>query len=244
MLTVGVIKPSTRPGKAEDLVALLPPEIRLEHGSCRIAQGTRAELERSFADFDAEVARMAGLRVNLIHPAGVPFLLLGYEGERDRVDRWEQRFGIPVFTNGMSQINAARAFDARRLVAASYFPGELNGAFGAYLEQAGFQVLESAGMELPFQEVPRVPGGVVRDFLEGLWRRNPGADALYLIGPAWRATLAMIDELETAFGMPVIHHVPAQSWEIQRRLGFRRPVQGYGRLMRELPGCPPNRASG
>lgn len=244
MPTVGVIKPSTRPGKAEDLAAMLPSEIRLEHGNCRIAQGTRAELERSFADFDAEVARMAALRVDLIHTAGVPFLLLGPERERERVEGWEQRFGIPVFTNGMSQVNAARAFDARRLIAASYFPGELNDTFGAYLERAGFQVLESAGMEIPFQEVPRVPAGVVRNFLEGLCRRNPHADALYLIGPAWRPTLDMIDDLETAFGMPVIHHVPAQSWEIQRRLGFRRPVQGYGRLMRELPECSPKRASG
>jgi maleate cis-trans isomerase len=45
----------------------------------------------------------------------------------------------------------------------------------------------------------------------------------------------MLDELERDYGIPVIHHVPAQSWEIQKRLGFRSPVQGYGRLIREMP---------
>jgi len=245
MPTVGVIKPSTRPGKAEELVAILPPEIRLEHGGCRIADNTRAELERSFADFDAEVARMAALKVDLIHPAGVPFLLLGRKKEKEMLERGEERFGIPVFTNSMSQVNAAKAFGVRRLVAASYFPGELNDAFAAYLEQAGFEVLESLGLEgVPFMEVPKVTAAAMRAFLDGLMRRNPGAEAIYLIGPAWRVSLDMIEEVEAGYSIPVIHHVPAQSWEIQRRLGFRRPVQGYGRLTRELPVLPATPASG
>src|SRR5262249_18389028 len=82
MPRVGVIKPSTRRGRAEELVMMLPKAIELEHAGCRIASGTRQELEQSFADFETKVAEMAALNVDLIHPAGVPFLLLGYEGER------------------------------------------------------------------------------------------------------------------------------------------------------------------
>src|SRR5436190_22416587 len=88
MPRVGVIKPGTRPGRAEELVMMLPKEIELEHAGCRIANGTRQELEQSFADFEMKVAEMAALKVDLIHPAGVPFLLLGYEGERALVSKW------------------------------------------------------------------------------------------------------------------------------------------------------------
>ena len=236
MPTVGVIKPSTRPGRAEELVMMLPKEIELAHAGCRIARGTREELERSFVDFEEKVAEMAALRVDLIHPAGVPFLLLGRDGERDLVSKWESQHGIPIFTNGVSQVNALNAFGAKRIIAASYFPADINASFERYLAEAGFEVLEIIGFDAPFEDVPKVEAGVLRAFFDALYRRHRGqADALYLIGPAWRATLGMLDDLEQAYGIPVIHHVPAQSWEIQKRLGFRCPVEGYGRLIREMP---------
>ena len=237
MPIVGVIKPSTRPGRAEELVAILPREIELEHAGCNIANGTRTELEQSFRDFETKVGEMAALGVDLIHPAGVPFLLLGYEGERALVSKWENEHKIPVFTNGMSQVNALNAYGAKRVVAASYFgASDVNKSFAKYLTEAGFEVLNIAGYEVPFQEVPKLPPGVIKEFLDRVYLPHQGeADAFYLIGPAWRATLGMLDQLEGEYGIPVIHHVPAQSWEIQKRLGFRQPFAGHGRLMREMP---------
>jgi maleate cis-trans isomerase len=242
MSIVGVIKPSTRPGRAEELVAILPKEIELVHAACRIAHGTIEELRASFADFEREVAAMAALRVDLIHPAGVPFLLLGFEGEHELVLKWQDRHNIPIFTNGMSQVSAARAFGAKRLLVASYFAPPINQHFAKYLEEAGFEVLAIVGLAIDFREVPKVDASVLRSFFDALFEGYRDAEALYLIGPAWRATLYMLDELEAAYGIPVIHHVPAQSWEIQKRLGFRRSFDGYGRLIREMPLRAPLRA--
>jgi maleate isomerase len=132
-------------------------------------------------------------------------------------------------------VNALNAFAVKRVIAASYFPDEINRSFAGYLAEAGFQVLEIVGFDVAFQDAPKLEASVLRDFFDALYARHPEAEALYLIGPAWRATLGMLDALEQAYGIPVIHHVPAQSWEIQKRLGFRRPVQGYGRLIREMP---------
>jgi maleate isomerase len=235
MPVVGVIKPSTRPGKAEELVAMLPREITLVHSSLNIDKGTLQELKQGLLEFDEKVAEMAGLGVDLIHPAGVPPLLLGYEGERALVERWEKQHKRPVFTNGMSQVNALRAFKARRIVGASYFPGDINKIFGQYLVEAGFEVLDMVGMEADFKLVPKLPAAEIHDFIKALFFRQRGVDAIYLVGPAWRATLGMIESMERDFGVPVIHHVPAQSWEIQKRLGFRQPVKGYGRLIGEMP---------
>ncbi len=237
MPTVGVIKPSTRPGRAEELVMMLPKEIELAHAGCNIARGTREELEKSFADFEAKVAEMAALGVDLIHPAGVPFLLLGWDGERALVEKWENQHRIPIFTNGMSQVNALNAFVAKRIIAASYFQAaDINVSFAKYLTEAGFEVLEIVGFDIDFREVPKLKAEVIRSFFDALYARHRrDADAFYLIGPAWRATLDMLGDLERDYGIPVIHHVPAQSWEIQKRLGFRQPVQGYGRLIGEMP---------
>lgn len=236
MPTVGVIKPSTRPGRAEELVAILPAEIKLEHAQCNIDQGTMEELKRSFSDFEARVADMAALDVDLIHTAGVPFLLLGPDGELELVRKWEKEYKKPVFTNGMSQVNALRAFNAKRVVSTSYFAADINQHFANYLSDAGFEVLATANYDVPFQQVPKVSAPVLKEFFDSLFLPHKGkADAFYLVGPAWRASLEMIDDLEEAYGVPVIHHVPCQSWEIQKRLGFRQTFEGYGRLMREMP---------
>src|SRR5689334_1835727 len=145
MPTVGIIKPSTRPTLPVELIAILPHEIKLLHDACNIDNGTREELDRALADFEIKVAAMAAKKPDLIHTAGVPFLLLGYKGEDELVKRWEQQYGVPVFTNGQSQVNATKAFGAKRIVAASYFAPEINPGFEKYLTEAGFEVLNIKG---------------------------------------------------------------------------------------------------
>lgn len=46
---------------------------------------------------------------------------------------------------------------------------------------------------------------------------------------------ALTASMESGPGKPVVHHIPAQSWEIQKRLHVRERFNGYGRLIAELP---------
>jgi len=45
----------------------------------------------------------------------------------------------------------------------------------------------------------------------------------------------MIEKLERDLGVPVVHALPAQCWDIQRHLHMRIPVPGFGRLAAEMP---------
>ena len=44
----------------------------------------------------------------------------------------------------------------------------------------------------------------------------------------WNDSLDYLD-------VPVVHALPARCWETQMRLGVRRPIPGYGRLLAEMP---------
>ena len=55
-----------------------------------------------------------------------------------------------------------------------------------------------------------------------------------MLGPAWRAS-DIIEKLESDLGVPVVHALPAQCWDIQRHLKVRIPVKGFGRLAAEMP---------
>jgi maleate cis-trans isomerase len=55
-----------------------------------------------------------------------------------------------------------------------------------------------------------------------------------MLGPAW-STLDIIEPLERELGVPVMHAVPVQCWDIQRHLNIHEPVKGFGRLLAEMP---------
>ena len=233
--TVGVIKPTYRPGSIEDLIRLLPRGIGVTTLHIGISSGTREEFTKSIAAYEEKAAFLAGLGVDLIHPAGAPpFFLLGYRGEADLLARWERSCGVPVFSNGTTQVNALHALGARRMIGFSYFRGEMNNSFADYFREAGFDVADMVGYDVDFDKVQTLAGREVYRWIKQEFRKHQGIDAIYMLGPAWQ-TLDIIDLLEQDLGVPVVHHIPAQSWEIQRRLLVRQPVEGHGRLLREMP---------
>ena len=50
--------------------------------------------------YEEKIAELAEDKVDLIHPAGTPlFMLLGYQGKAELVQRRERQSGIPIFTS-------------------------------------------------------------------------------------------------------------------------------------------------
>lgn len=233
--TVGYIRPTYRPGGMEELIRMLPDGIGIIPLFNAVRQGTFDEFKAAVEGYERKVAKLAQIGVDLINPSGAPpFMVLGYQGEQDLVREWEKRYCIPVFTSGMTHVDAMRVLGARRFVGASYFPGDINEIYGRYFVDAGFDCLEMAGMDVPFQKVQELSSGSVYRFVKEAFLRNPRAEAIYMLGPGWR-TLDIIELLENDCGVPVIHAVPSQCWDIQRRLKVREPVRGYGRLLAEMP---------
>lgn len=236
--TVGIIKPTYRAGSIEDLIRLLPQGIGVTTLHLDLRSGTREQFTSSIPDYEAKVAFLAELGVEVIHPAGAPpFFLLGYRGETDLLAGWERSYGVPVFSNGTTQVNALHAFGAKRMIGFSYFRGEMNKTFGDYFREAGFDVADMLGLDVDFDKVQTVASREVYRWIKREFRKHRCIEAIYMLGPAWQ-TLDIIDTLEQDLGVPVVHHITAQSWEIQRRLLVRQPVQGYGRLLSEMPQIP------
>ena len=234
---VGSVWPTNRTGVLGDqeLDPKLPPSIRLVHLSMEFTQGNQAEFRASMPGYEAKAAELAAMKPDLIRVIGAPpFMLLGYEGERDTIRSWEKRYGIPMVTSGQNHVRAFRTLGVRRLVGASYFPEELNSLFRTYLTDAGFEMLGMEGIDVPFADVPKVPSSEIRRQLTEMFARHPGGECLYMLGSAWK-TLDIIDPLEADLGVPVVHALPARCWETQLRLGVRQPIPGYGRLLAEMP---------
>lgn len=234
--TMGLIKPTHRPGSLEETIRLLPEGIGVVPMTVGLARGTRAEFLGTLGAIEEKVAELAALGgVDLIAPAGAPpFMVHGHAGEAEVIARWEASYGLPVVTAGMTQVWAMRAMRARRIVGLSYFTGKLNEDFTRYFEDAGIEVLSMSGIDVPFDEVQKLSSWEVYRRAKAAYLRNPSADMIYLLGGGWRI-LDVIEQLEQDCEVPVLHAVAARVWATQRHFHTRQRLTGYGRLLAELP---------
>jgi maleate isomerase len=233
--TIGIVRPTQRTGGFEDLLRILPQGIRLIPLALDVQRGAIDEFQSAIPAYEAKVAALAKMGVDVINPSGAPpFMVLGYAKEQALIRRWEDQYNTRVFTSGSSNIDAMRALKVTRILGATYFRGDINKTYGQYFVDAGFECLDMAGIDVDFPEVPKLPSSTVHDFIVDAFGRNQGAEAVYMLGPAW-PTLDIVEKLERDLGVPVFQAVPVQCWDIQRHLGIREPVRGFGRLIAEMP---------
>jgi len=233
--TVGTIAPTLRPGGLEALIRILPEGIGVIPMFNDIREGSREEFQKVLDGYAAKAAQLAEAGVDLIYAGGSPpFMVLGYEKERELVHKWEQQFGTPLFTSGISQSEAMRALKIQRFVGVSYFAGAVNQIFAKYFSDCGFDALGMSGMEVPFDKVQDMSSLEIYRFIKKAFLEHPEADGIYLLGAGWHA-FEVVEVLEQDLGVPVVHPTAAQSWSIQRRLHVRQPIAGHGRLLAEMP---------
>ncbi|HLG72066.1 MAG TPA: hypothetical protein VK009_16730 [Chloroflexota bacterium] len=234
--TVGVIKPTFRPGSLEEFIKLIPDGIACIPLFIGFQQGTVDEFKGALDGIEAKVAELVKIGVDLIHPEGAPpFMVHGAKKERELLDGWQAKYGVPVITSGSTQADAMRTLGLRRIVGVTYFKGEINDMFAQYFTDHGFEVLAMDGIEVPFKDVGLLSSQQVYAHTREAVRKHRYVDGVYMLGAGWRI-LDILEPLEQDLGMACIQATPARVWAVMKAFGVRQPIHGYGKLLRELPG--------
>ena len=141
--TVGIVRPTQRSGGFEELKRMLPEGIRLIPLCLDVRRGALDEFKSVIPAYEAKVAELAEMGVDVINPSGAPpFMVLGYENEQKLIRKWEQTYNTPIFTSGTSHIDALRALKVKRFLGATYFGGDINRVYAKYFMDAGFDCLD------------------------------------------------------------------------------------------------------
>lgn len=232
--TVGLVKPTYRPGPLEAFIRLMPEGVCVVPRYVGIRAGTEEEFESALATADERVGELAELGVDMALLQGAPpYMLRGVGFDRNNAWRLEQKHGIPVISTTMAQIKALEHMRAKRLVGMTYFQGALNARFAAFFEEAGFEVAAMRGMDVAFEEVGKLPAERIYENARRSFLDAGGGDVLYLLGAGWDC-LGVIAPLEADLGTTVLTNVPADVWACCRRLHLRASISGFGRLLEEL----------
>jgi maleate cis-trans isomerase len=233
---VGCIKPRARGSSLADMIRLLPSGIDVAAVYLNLAEGTREEMQRSYDNYEKNVAYLASQRCDVISIEGAPpFMLLGADGEAKLVDAWKQKYKVDMFTSSQNQVNVLRAMKLRKIVGITPFGTDLNRSYAKYFEDSGVGVVAMEGMDIAFGSIPDVPSEVMYSFIKKKYLDHTEADSIYILGSGWD-TLGIVAALEQDLGVPVVQPIAARIWEIQRRLHVRQPITGYGILLETLPG--------
>ena len=232
---VGVVKPTHRPGSLEEFIRLLPEGIGVLPVYLNFKRGTVDEFRAALDAVEDKVAELADEGVDLIHPEGAPpFMVHGYKGEEKIIEDWQRKYKVPIVTAAQTQVEALRALNVKKILGVTYFVGSVNDITTSYFCDAGFDVLAMEGMSVAFEDVGRLASQEIYAHTRQAFLKHPGAEAIYMLGTGWRC-LDIIRLLEADLQVPVIHPVPARVWAVQKRLHVRQPVQGFGRLLLEMP---------
>src|SRR6516162_817152 len=88
---VGCVKPTVNNSSLVDMIRLLPRGIGVVPVYLNFTEGTREEMQSTYANYEKSVAYLASLGCDTVSIEGAPpFMLLGPDGEATLIDSWTQ----------------------------------------------------------------------------------------------------------------------------------------------------------
>jgi maleate isomerase len=229
---IGFVLLATEQTIQDDVMALRPQGVGMHFA--RIATPDNISTETLLAAGDLLAPAAASLLPDgsldvVSYACTSGSLILG----QDRVDA-ELRKGAPNAEPTSlikSVIRALRTIGARKIVVGTPYLDEVNTLEQDYLQDAGFEVLAIAGLNLrKDSDMVRVTPDFIRDFALSIDRLD--ADAIFISCGALR-TLDVIGDIEKAANKPAICSNQAMIWDALRLAGITDPIPGYGQLLKD-----------
>lgn len=232
---VGLVKPTYRPGSMESFIRLMPEGVGFIPFHAGIRAGSEQEFQEALAVAEKKVAKLAELGANVVMIMGAPpAMVRGHGADRQIASQLTQKYGLPVLIATIAQVEAFRALGLKKLVGITYFQEELNQKFAKFLRDDGFEIAAMKGIEVPFRDAGKISPEAIYGFAKKIFLEHGPVDGIYMLGAGWH-NLPVVEMLEKDLKTTVVSSIPAQVWATKKQLHLWEPVEGYGRLLAEMP---------
>ena len=141
----------------------------------------------------------------------------------------EDAVGVPVFNASQANHAALNAFGAKRVAVVTPFNADVDQIVKTNVEEAGFDVVAIKGTQAP--SLPAICETSLDD-IRAVFRdvATVECDAILQVGTAL-PVVAMVAELESELGKPIVACNAAVYWQALRAIGITDAVPGFGRLL-------------
>lgn len=183
-------------------------------------------------DTENATGKIAAAKVNVIcYGCTSGSFVQGLGEEKNLVRRMEKAsMGIPAITTTGAVLDALRELKMKKLSVGTPYPEDCNEKLKEVLKDSGFEIISFKGLW------PRLPEVILRvetshNLAKEIYR--PEADGIFISCTNFR-TIENIERLERETGKPVVTSNQASMWASLRKIGYEKPIKGYGQLLRRL----------
>jgi maleate isomerase len=229
---IGLLLPSSNTTQEPEFTRILPDEVTLHVARLPLRTVEPSSTARIVEDIETESQKLADADVDaIVLAATAPSSRNGIGYDQELIGRIERASGRPATTASTAAIQALTTLDVKRLVIAAPWSEAINTTSAAFIEASGFTVLGHRALGL----VSNLEIGLLDEqtaFDMGVAADHPDAQAVMLACGNW-LTMGIVDRLESAIGKPVLTTNQVSLWAVLGLAGYRAPVFGWGRLLRE-----------
>jgi maleate isomerase len=235
---IGTIKPGATPGSREDLIRILPEGVGCIPLHMDLpSERAPARLQASQEQLTQKIELLVEQEVDVILPEGtVAFMGEGIKSEQGLLKMWAKRFKTPIIPTGLNLVNAMKAMGMKRVIGIRPFTWAKGNDFTArYFKESGFDVLALVSPEgYDHTNVPAITQHDIYKCAKKAFLEHPKADGIFTVAGIMRVG-TMGQTIEEDLGIPVVSNLAARCWQVQKCLHIHQPMEGYGRLLREIP---------
>jgi maleate cis-trans isomerase len=233
MSRIGLLVPSSNTTVEPEFYRALPRDVTLHTARLFLTRIAPEAILDMVAEMENQSRLLASAEVDVIVlGATAPSFLNGLGYDRELIQKIEAVAGRSATTTSTALIQAIRHVGAQRVVLGSAYDAKVNAIAKTFLEASGVNVLAMKGLSLVDN---LVVGRLAPDTAYDLARQvdRDDADAIVLACTNWQ-TMDALERIERDVGKPVISTTQASIWAALRIIGYEQPIEGYGRLLREL----------
>ena len=214
---------------------VLPDDVRLAVLSLGVRRLRDEDLEIAHRQILDKVESLDAEGVDVINVGGSPVVsLYGHEGHERLLKDIAARTSRPFVTSLQAEVEALRAVGATKVLIASPYPIAQTEKRVTVLAEEGLNVVAHDSLDIERNRVIAElnPQAVAQQAID-LARANPSGDVIYMPCGSLPAT-SVIDQIEESTGLPVVTCVQAQVHATLTRARYDQPIEGYGRLLRQM----------
>ena len=213
---------------------MAPHGVTLVRTSLELKDVTIEEVNAALARTEKAAAELGKYRPDCIVFGGSPTVAVpGHGSDRIIVEKIERASGRRAFAAQAAAIEALQKYGVKKLALATPFPDNVNALVKAFLEKSGFEILSIRGSGVDYVDLSLTPLQTSWELGKRVFEEARRADALYFPG-APQPCVDIIEPLEKELGTFVISSLQASLWKALQILKHQVPVEGYGRLLRDL----------
>jgi maleate isomerase len=231
---IGLLVPSSNSTVQVEFYRALPEDVSLHVGRLPITQVDPQSIADMVDPLAAEAKKLASADVDVIVlGAAAPSFLKGMGYDREMSQRIAQATGKPATTASTALLQSLKALGAQCIALGTAYSTNVNAIAIDFLAANGIEVVKTECLGLVDNlEIGRLDVQTAYDL--GLRIATPQAQAIAFLCTNWQS-MAIIDRLEHDTHLPVLSSTQFSVWAALKTIGYEGCVEGYGRLLREMP---------